>query len=201
MHEAAVAGEGRFCKGSRVIAGFQDAFVALCTDVRLRRDREATLARFRLDDRERAALRAIPADALDRYARSLIAKRWGELARVLPLTLRVAPRLHERYTRWALAHPATALDTVLAPGVVEALRAPLAALLCDEAEPPYAAELAQFEALRAASRADGHVRAQKARFAIHAIADDIARGLLPIDPDFAPTELRFERDRVRWRPA
>ncbi len=184
-----------------MIAGFQDAFVALCTDVRLRRDREAALARFQLDDRERAALRAIPADALDRYARSLVAKRWGELARVLPLTLRVAPRLRERYTRWALGHPAAALDTVLAPGVVEALRAPLPALLCDEAEPPYVAELAQFEALRAASRADGHVRAQKAQFAIHAIADDVARGLLPIDPGRSPTELRFERDRVRWRAA
>jgi hypothetical protein len=200
MPEAWVAGEGRVCKGSRVLVGFQDAFVALAADARLRRDREAALAGSALDDRERAALRAVPDDQLERYAQSLVAKRWGELARVLPLTLRVAPGLAERYRAWALEHPATAHDTVLAPGVAEALRAPLSRLL-DERDPPYAPDLATFEALRAASRGDGEARSLRSRFAIHAIAEDIARGLLPIDPDPEPTELRFERDRVRWRRA
>jgi hypothetical protein len=39
----------------------------------------------------------------------------------------------------------------------------------------------------------------RSQFAIHAIADDVARGLLPVDPDCAPTEVRFERERIRWR--
>jgi hypothetical protein len=187
-----------------VLAGFQDAFVALAADARLRRqlaaDPDHALDGFALDDRERAVLREISLGALDRYARSLIAKRWGELARVLRWTSRVAPGLGGRYRAWALEHPAAARDDVLAPGVAEALRVPLRELI-DDASPPYAIELATFEALRAASRGDGKVRAMRGEFAIHAIAEEIARGLLPIDPDREPTELRFDRTHVQWRRA
>jgi hypothetical protein len=39
------------------------------------------------------------------------------------------------------------------------------------------------------------------RFALSELAEQVARGLLPLDPELAPTELRFERERVSWRPA
>jgi hypothetical protein len=178
-----------------VLAAFQDAFVALVTEPR------CDLGRFELEPHELAALRAIPAAELARYARSLIEKRWGELQRVVALTARVAPSLGDRYRRWAHENPARVREDVLSPGAAEALRAlpSLRAALADEAEAAYASELYEFETLRAASRCDGVPRRLRAAHAIHAIADDIARGLVPIDPDRAAHEYVFGRDRVHWR--
>jgi hypothetical protein len=191
-----------------MIAALHDAFVALATDAALRRrfaaDPDAALARFALGPAERAALCGIEPTALDRYARSLVAKRWGEVARVVPLALRVAPSLPDRYHTWALGHPAPVAETVLSPGIAEALRAlPAlhAELAPDEREAPYAADLYAFEVLRAASRGDGIVRTLTTRFELHAIADDLGRGLVPVDPDQVRTIYRFDRERVARRPA
>lgn len=191
-----------------MLAAFQEAFVALAADAAARRsfarDAAAYLARFELDEDERAALCAIPREQLESFARSLVAKRWSELVRVVPLSLRVAPSLRERHRAWALEHPARVRDGVLSPGAAEGLRAfaPLSEqLAADEAEAAYAADLLTFEALRAASSEDGLPRSLLSRFALGEIADRVARGLLPIDPELAPTELRFERERVSWRPA
>ena len=110
-----------------MLVGFQDAFVALAADLALRRrfaaDPDGALAGHDLDARERAALRAIPREALERFARALVAKRWHELARVVPLTLRVAPALAAHHRAWALVNPARAGEAILPPGVAEALRA------------------------------------------------------------------------------
>lgn len=191
-----------------MLAAFQEAFVALAADAAARRsfarDAAAYLAGFELDQAERAALCAIPREQLESYARSLVAKRWSELARVVPLSLRVAPSLRERHRAWALEHPARVRDGVLSPGAAEGLRAlaPLSArLAAQEGEAAYAADLLAFEVLRAASGEDGVPRSLLSRFALSEIAEQVARGLLPIDPELAPTELRFERERVSWRPA
>jgi len=180
-----------------VLAAFQDAFVALVTEPK------CDLERFELEPHELAALRAIPREELERYARSLVEKRWGELQRVVALTARVAPSLGDRYRAWARVHPARVREDVLSPGAAEAVRAlpAMRAALTDEAEAAYAGELFEFETLRAASRCDGVPRRLRARFAIHAIADDVARGLIPVDPERAPTEYVFGRERVHWRRA
>ena len=190
-----------------MLAAFQEAFVALAADAAARRsfarDGAAYLAGFELDEAERAALRAIAREQLESYARSLVAKRWSELARVVPLSLRVAPSLRERHRAWALEHPARVRHGVLSPGAAEGLRAlsPLSAqLVADEVEAAYAADLLAFEVLRAASGEDGLTRSLQSRFALAELAEQVARGLLPIDPELAPTELRFARERVSWRP-
>ena len=188
-----------------MLVGFQDAFVALAADAALRRrlrtDPDSALAGFELDSRERAALTAIPIDALDRYGRSLIAKRWGEVARVVPLVQRVAPNLGDHYRAWACVTPARVTAMTLSPGVGEALRAlgAVRAALGHPAEASYAADLWSFEVLRAASRGDGEPRTLSSRFAIHEVAAEVERGLLPIDPAPTPTEVRCERDRIHWR--
>ena len=170
----AVARRASFCdRGRTVQVGFQDAFVALVADGALRRryaaDPDAALDAYRLDGRARAALRAIPVETLDKLARSLVAKRWHELARVVPLTRRVSPRLRAHHRAWALEHPARARDTTLPPGVAEALRAETAlrdALAADEGEAPYAADLWMLEVRRAAARVGEPVPELASRFSI-----------------------------------
>ena len=185
-----------------MLAGFQDAFVALAADIALRRrfaaDPDAVLVGYALDARERASLRAIPADALEHYARSLVAKRWHELARVVPLTLRVAPGLAAHHREWALAHPARANTPIASPGVAEAMRAEAAMrdALSGEAEAPYAADLWTLEVRRAAARAGAEVPDLASRFPIVELAASVARGLLPIDPDPAPRPVRFRFPRA-----
>jgi hypothetical protein len=189
-----------------MLAAFQEAFVSLAADACLRRrfaaEPEAALQAFELAEPERAALRAIGLERLERFARALVSKRWGELARIVPLTLRVSPSLPRRYRAWALEQPALAVDGVLSPGVAEGLRAlPAlhASLVSDEREASYAADLLAFELLAAASRGDAEPRGLNSRFALAAIAADVRRGLLPVDPEPRATELRFERERVHWR--
>lgn len=190
-----------------MLSAFQDAFVALAADAKLRRafaaDPAAALEPFALEPRERAALVAIPGQLLDRYAASLIAKRWGEVARVVPLTLRISPKLGARYRAWLAGDPARALDTVLSPGVAEALRALAAlrrALADDPGEAVYSPDLLAFEVLRRAATGDGAARFLTSRYRIHEIAADIERGVIPMDPDLRTTEVRFDRGGIRWRP-
>ncbi len=191
-----------------MIASFQDMFVALATKATLRTqfatDPEAALAGATLDASERAALLALDRAALERYALSLVAKRWSEVAKVVPLTLRVAPSLPASFRRWALDHPMIAHDHTMSPGLAGALHA-LASLrnrMClDERNARYAGDLVVFEVWRALSRVDGKVRVLRSHSALDEIAADLSRGLVPIDPDRADTEFRFERGRVQRRPA
>jgi hypothetical protein len=184
-----------------VIVGFQDALVALATDRALRRrfvaEGESALASFQLEPRAKAALLAIPFDHIERYASSLEAKRWGEVARVVPRTLKVAPSLPGLYRAWLGTHPAPVTDNVLSPGAAEALRALPAmrkALATDE-HAVYTADLYTYETY-AAVRGN---RELVSRFALHVIARELDTGVIPIDPDPAPHAYRFERERIRWR--
>jgi hypothetical protein len=185
---------------------FQNAFVRLVADARVRRtfyrDPHRVLDQFRLGTAERAALFALPHAALERYAQSLAAKRWGQVARVVPLTLRVSPRLGSHYRAWALEHPATATESHLPPGVEEGLRAHdhLRQVLSDEREASYAPDLCSFEILRAATRGDGAARTFVSGFDVVEIAREVERGLLPIEPERRDLEVLLERARVRWRP-
>jgi hypothetical protein len=189
-----------------VIAGFQDALVALATDRALRRrfamDGEAALAAFALEPRAKAALLAIPFEALDRYASSLEVKRWDEVARVVRHTLKIVPGLPQLYRAWLGAHPAPAVDGVQPPGVAEALRAmpAMRAALATDEHAVYVADLYTYETFASARLADVP-RGFASRFALHAIVRELDAGVIPIDPDPAPYVYRFEPDRIRWRPA
>jgi hypothetical protein len=186
-----------------VLAEQQEALVRLCLDARAR---ARFLATGEIDGiesaaAERAALAAISPAALDRFARSLVAKRWGEVSRVVPLTLRISPRLGQRYRQWLAKSPSPAQDTVLDPGCAEALRALphlCDALAADVGEASYAPDLLVFEVLARCSRGDRQPRFARARFAVHELADALARGVVPMDPDPAPTRFRFEAAGVRW---
>lgn len=189
-----------------MLAAFEDALVALSTDASLRRrfarEGAGALREFSLDARERAALASLPLEALERYARSLVSKRWGEVAKVMPMTLRVAPSVERRYRAWLAVSPAPAADTVLGPGHAEAQRAlaTLHAQLNDDAgEAPYAADLLAYEVLASCTRIDGVVRGMRTRHPLPEIVADLARGLVPVDPEPVQLELRFERDGVRHR--
>lgn len=147
-------------------------------------------------------LSALSERDLHRYARGLRQKRWEEVAAVVPLSARVIPDLRARYHAWLRARPAEARDSLLAPGLAEALRAlPSLAggLEGDPGQAPYATELLAFEVLGACSRADGTPRTLRARFALHAIARDLRAGLIPIDPPLERHAYRFERGGPRHR--
>ncbi|NVB81217.1 MAG: hypothetical protein HOV81_22670 [Kofleriaceae bacterium] len=188
-----------------MLVDFQNAFVRIVTDARSRqrffRDPDELLADFSLGEQERAALRALPRDAIERYAHSLVAKRWDQVQRIVPLTLRVCPHLGVEYRAWALEHPARVSEMRLSPGAAEALRAhdALRSVLDDESQASYAADLWSFEVLRAAARGDGQARTLASRFPIVEIAREIESGLLPIDPAPDATEVVFDGPRVRWR--
>jgi hypothetical protein len=190
----------------QVLGTFEEALVALATDparrARLRNEGEASFEGLALDATERRALAAIPVEALERYARSLVAKKWHEVSRTTPLTSRVVPDLARIYRSWAEGHPAVAEDIVLSPGSAEALRA-LSALrlkLSASRYPDYAADLLAFEVLSACSRADKVERFLTSRWQLSDIAADIAKSLLPADPPEQPTLFRFDGTGVRWRP-
>lgn len=193
---------------SFMLSAFETAFVRLAADAALRARFEASpadaLAAFDLTERERRALLGLDRRALARFAGSLLAKRVHELERALPLTLRVAPSVARRYRRWLETHPAPPTDGVLDPGVAEALRAlaPLgAALRGDEGEAAYAADVLGFEVLARASAADGQVRRWRAAYRADRLVAELRQGVLPLDPEPAPTLFRFAADGARHRPA
>lgn len=132
----------------------------------------------------------IAAARLDRYARSLLAKRQAEVERTFPRTLAVAPDAGQRYRRWLRDNPAPHGDTPLGPGLSEALRAlPLLRTLGD---PEWAGELLAWEVLSRATRADGVERTLHAAWAVDEAARDIAAGIAP-DPRPVRTSYRFTR--------
>src|SRR5262245_54086412 len=189
-----------------MLADFEDAVVALATDASLRRrfasDRAGALEGFALDAREREALASLSLDGLERYARSLVSKRWGEVAKVISLTLRIAPSVERRYRAWLAESPAPAADSVLGPGQAEALRALStlhAELSEDPGEAPYAADLLAYEVLAACARADGVSRGLVTRHPLPEIVVELERGVVPLDPEPGHFELRFGRDGVRHR--
>jgi hypothetical protein len=189
------------------LSAFQELVVALATRRSLRRrfgsDRESVLAERELEGPERRALLALSLSEIEDYAQALIAKRWTDIERAVPLTLRVCPTLGRLYRRWALDRPPSVSDTALSPGLTEALRAlePLRQLLWDGEHAPYAADLLAYEVLAACARADGTVRTLTSRYALHEIAAELRGRTIPIDPETRPTALCFDRNGVHWRPA
>jgi hypothetical protein len=93
------------------------------------------------------------------------------------------------------------VDTVLSPGAAEAMRAleALRGALASERYAQYAADLLVFEVFRACSRADGVERGFCSRWSIAELAEDVARGLLAVDPQEQRTQFRFDRAGARWR--
>jgi uncharacterized protein len=154
--------------------------------------------RWELEAEERVVLLGLEERALERYAASLLAKRKGELERVVPLTLKVCPDLGRRYARFLASRPAPPRDDVLAPGEAEALRVlPALAreLEDDELLAPYTADVLRFEVLRACSRRDGEERELVTDCALSAVLADLERGLLPTEaaPGRERHRFRFER--------
>jgi hypothetical protein len=188
----------------QALVAFQNALVALACDASLRAQFEAgntTALGSALDDRGRAALRALPLVAIERFAQSLIEKRWSEVSRVIPLARQVCPSLPWRYQRWLSTHPARAEDDVLGPGEREALRA-LAPLRQELAEDPgeaaYAADVLAHEVFDASSRRDGIRRTLKTRHPLQSVLVDVACGLLPIDPQERRELVVYGRNGPRW---
>ncbi|HEX9295548.1 MAG TPA: hypothetical protein VF881_06925 [Polyangiaceae bacterium] len=188
-----------------MLTTFQEALIALATDpgwrARFRAEREAFLEVLPLDATERRALADIPTEAMNRFARSLVAKKWQEVARTTPLTLRLVPQLALMYRTWAESHRALATYGSLSPGAAEALRA-LPALrhqLSAPRYPEYAADLLAYEVLAACSRLDRVERLLASRWNLAEIAADICKGLLPIDPTDGATLFRFDGSGVRRR--
>jgi hypothetical protein len=190
-----------------MLAHFQEALVALATDP-TRRERfhargGGAFEDLSLDAAELRALASIPPPAWDRYARSLVAKRWEEVAGTVVLTRRIVPDLAGIYRAWAVAHPMTAADGVLTPGAAEARRAlhALREALSSPRYAEYAKDLLAFEVLAACSREDGARRTLSSRWHVGEIAADLEMGLMPIDPVERTTVFRFEGASVRWRHA
>ena len=151
-----------------------------------------------LTSRERDALAAIDTTKLDRYRRSLVEKRAREFCKVVPLSLRVAPRVRAIYCAFLEDTPATRSDFVLAPGVAEGLRA-LPALRAQLANEQYVPDLLAFEVCAAASRLDGRYRRLSSRWPIEIIAREVKSGVIPVDPEQAPCEFQFAADGVKKR--
>jgi hypothetical protein len=185
---------------------FQNVFLRMVLDGDFRQQfftsPEHTLAAFALNAVERQALQAISPRSLEQFATSLMHKRWRAVQQVMPLSLRVCPAIEQRYLQWLAAHPAPASHTALDAGQAEALRVLPhlhAGLVADEAEASYAADLLAFEVLSACSRQDGQARFLRSPFAIHLVSRDVARGLLPIDPEPLPSLYRFDRRGMQWK--
>jgi len=184
-------------------AELQRALVRLCLDARARARFLATgeIEGIELAAAKRAELATIPPAALERFAESLVAKRWREVSQVVPLTLRISPRLGQRYRQWLATSPSAAHDSVLDPGCTEALQALphlRDALAVDPGEAVYAPDLLEFEVLARCSRCDRQPRVARARFAVHEIVASLTSGVVPMDPVPTRTRFRFEAGGVRW---
>jgi hypothetical protein len=180
-----------------MLEAFQDALATLCADAGAR-SRYVEILQG-LPEEARAMMP--PRDQIERYARSLLSKRAGEVMRVVPLTLRVCPSLQKKYRAHASRHPARPIDTVLSPGSAEALRVlePLRRGMADEVA--YAGDLFAYEVLGTCSRIDGELRTMTSRFAVHRIVESMRRGEVVMDPPLGAHRYEFEKERVRWRPA
>ncbi|MBM3224128.1 MAG: hypothetical protein FJZ47_10030 [Candidatus Tectomicrobia bacterium] len=189
-----------------MLATWQNVLIRLVLDRSFRQqfsaDPTQTLAPFALTPAGQQALLAIPYQDVERFAVSLMQKRWEQVQQVIPLSRRVCPSLQSRYCTWLGTHPAQVSHTVLDPGTAEAWRAlPFlyAAVQADTAEAPYAADLLAFEVLRACARQDGQPRVLRSTFALHLLAQEIARGLLPTEPEHLPSVYRFDQRGIQWK--
>ncbi len=184
---------------------FQRAYVALLTRAQLRADfleDAQALADFDLSERELAALGGIGAEALERFARSLVAKRWRALQGCVPLTLRICPSLPTLHRQWAEGSPDPGHEAQFSPGTHEghrALEALRRALHTEELAPPYAADLFTFEVLQAGARRDGRPRTFAARYRVHEIAEAVRAGTPPIDPDVQALRYRISASKTEWK--
>jgi hypothetical protein len=189
-----------------MIVEFQNVLTRILADRAYReqflRNPANALESYSLTEREREALREIPAAQVERYAASLLGKRAGEFARAVPLTRKVCPEITLRYMRWLEFNPSQQANHLLDPGLAEALRALDALrneLLADEGEAPYCADLLAYEVLFRCSSQDGEIRRLRSRYRIDLLCADIRRGLLPMDPDPAHVLYQFEESGIRWK--
>jgi hypothetical protein len=188
-----------------VLAKLQDALSTILTDgeveeVYRRSPGEAIVAVAERDARD--TLAGLETQEVLRYARGLRRKRWDDVAATVPLSVRVIGGLEGRYRTWLQAHPPEAQDTVVPVGAAEALRALVDLadnLHHDPGEAPWAAELLVFEVLSTCSRADGVSRGLQAQYAIHRIAEELRKGLVPIDPPIEPHAYAFGAGGVRMK--
>jgi hypothetical protein len=186
---------------------FQNVYIRLCADANLRAawraDPAGALAPWGLTAREQAALEALDAEALERFAGSLLSKREDELRPHVRLTASVCPDITARYRRWLSDHPSPIHDGLHPPGLAEALRAlaPLrASLRTDPSLAPYAADVFAFEVQAAASRLDQQPRSMRAPYHLPEVMADLRQGVLPIDPPDGRVEIQFLSSGPRWRP-
>jgi len=189
-----------------MIEDFQNAFVRILADSAFRTaffaNPDEVLQGFALTGKECKALLGIPAVSLERYAASLLVKRAEEFSRAVPLTIRISPGLATRYKHWLKDHPSPRNNSVLAPGLSEALRVLpfLAAELArDPSEAPYSADLYMFEVMRRSSFQDCQVRHMKSRYRTDLLVREIRKGWIPMDPDEFPVLFRFDESGAKWK--
>ncbi len=189
-----------------MIEDFQNAFVRMIVDSAFRTaffaNPDEVLQGLALTAKERKALLGIPAVSLERYAISLLLKRAEEFSRAVPLTIRISCGLAKRYKRWLNDHPSPRNNSVLTPGLSEALRAlPFLAgeLARDPSEAPYSADLYVFEVMRRSSFEDRQVRHMKSRYRTDLLVREIRKGWIPMDPDEFPVLFRFDESGAKWK--
>lgn len=184
-------------------SAFQNALVHWVTRAEFRARPNEFLESANLTESERGVLLALNPEEVTRYANQLLSKRSYEFQRALPLTLKVAPSIVARHRRLLARHPLKMQDTVLPPGVFQAVAfvKPLyQELALDEVEASYAADLFGYETFRIASEIDGQPRTLQLRFRIDRLIPDIDQGLIPTSPEPAPTLFRMTAHGVLGKP-
>ncbi len=187
---------------------FQSAFAAIVCNRDTRQlfhdNPSEALRAFELSPKEERVLGTIPNTQWDRYAHSLVQKKWRELATVIPCSHRLSPGLAQLCKRWIECNPSGNEDSVLAPGQRQALRAlpHIHTALSRECESQYAPDLFAFEVLSSCSEVDNIPRFLRTHCEIHTIALQIRDNELSVDTPNAPTQYRFCAKGFQWkRPA
>lgn len=195
----------RHVQESKRALAFQDVLMTLAVSgaVRLeyREDPVGVVQRLGCDASEAALFLKLPWTALERYAQGLLSKRWLEVRRTMPFSVRVFPEIEAVYKGWLQHNPAPSVRSALPPGPLEALRAlrSLCSALADNPIcPGYLLDLLRFEVLGRCSRYDAEPRTLRSRYAVHEIVATLKEGVLPFDPVPVPTSYRFDR-HIQWR--
>ena len=159
-----------------------------------------------LDAHEASSLAALDPAALERCARSLVAKRRRALLAALPHTARVWPALGPNYAELLTRQPATraSVEPALGPALSELLR--LRSALLDQARldplpPTWLPALFELELARACTRRDARERDLVCSHPVHEVLEALDQGWLSASVDAAPTAYQIGPNFLRWRPA
>lgn len=135
-----------------------------------------------LDERTVAVLLGIDAAALERFAGSLLERRWQNVSRTVPATAAVWPELRDRCRLVSTAAEDDASGQGRrSPGLRALLqiRAPIEAeLRRNEVTPPWLRDLFAFEIEHALAREEGLARELECDWPAHQIAERCVRGEL-----------------------